>query len=52
MGRDVSELVTYGEYREMDLSPFSYSRLERGERLVERAVITRSPLERRSDVSG
>jgi len=39
MGRGVSELITYGEYRTQDLSPFSYSRLERGERLVERAVI-------------
>ena len=39
MGRGVSELITYGEFCTMDLSPFSYSRLERGERLVERAVI-------------
>lgn len=39
MGRGVSELITYGEYRELDLSPFSYGRLERGERLIERAVI-------------
>ena len=39
MGRGVSELITYGEYRELDLTPFSFSRLERGERLVERAVI-------------
>ena len=39
MGRGVSEWITYGEFRSMDLSPFSYSRLERGERLVERAVI-------------
>jgi hypothetical protein len=49
MGRDVSELITYGKYREMDLSPFSYSRLERGERLVERTVITRSLLARCMD---
>jgi glycine/D-amino acid oxidase-like deaminating enzyme len=39
MGRGVSELITYGEYRKLDLTPFSYDRLERGERLVERAVI-------------
>ena len=39
MGRGISELITYGEYRELDLSPFSYGRLERGERLIERAVI-------------
>jgi len=39
MGRGVSELITYGEFRTQDLSQFSYSRLERNERLVERAVI-------------
>lgn len=39
MGRGVSELITYGEYRSLDLKPFAYERLERGERLVERAVI-------------
>ena len=39
MGRGISELITYGEYRELDLEPFCYGRLERGERLVERAVI-------------
>ena len=39
MGRGVSELITYGGYRTLDLSPFSYNRLETGDRLVERAVI-------------
>jgi glycine/D-amino acid oxidase-like deaminating enzyme len=39
MGRGVSELVTYGEYRTLDLSPFSYGRIESNEPLVERAVI-------------
>ncbi len=39
MGRGVSELITYGEYRSLDLTPFAYDRLERGERLIERAVI-------------
>ena len=39
MGRGLSELITYGEYRTLDLTPFSYERLETGERLVERAVI-------------
>jgi len=39
MGRGVSELITYGEFREMDLKPFAFDRLERNEPLVERAVI-------------
>lgn len=39
MGRGVAELITYGEYREMDLTPFAFDRLERNEPLVERAVI-------------
>jgi glycine/D-amino acid oxidase-like deaminating enzyme len=39
MGRGVSELITYGEYRTLDLAPFSYGRLDRGEPLLERAVI-------------
>ena len=39
MGRGISELVTYGEYRTLDLSAFEYGRLERNEPLVERAVI-------------
>ena len=39
MGRGISELITYGTYRDLDLTPFSFARLERGERLVERAVI-------------
>ena len=39
MGRGVSELIAYGEFRELDLSPFAFDRLERNEPLVERAVI-------------
>ncbi|TDG16810.1 FAD-binding oxidoreductase [Paraburkholderia silviterrae] len=39
MGRGVSELITYGGYRTLDLSPFSYDRLERNAPLMERAVI-------------
>jgi glycine/D-amino acid oxidase-like deaminating enzyme len=39
MGRGLSELITYGAFRTLDLSVFSYDRLERGEPLVERAVI-------------
>ncbi len=39
MGRGISELIVYGEYRTLDLSPFEYGRLDRNEPLVERAVI-------------
>ena len=39
MGRGISELVTYGEYRTFDLSAFQFDRLDRNEPLVERAVI-------------
>lgn len=39
MGRGVGELITYGEYRTIDLSPFGYDRIERGEKFVEKAVI-------------
>ncbi|MGY9053607.1 MAG: NAD(P)/FAD-dependent oxidoreductase, partial [Rhodobacterales bacterium] len=39
MGRGLSELITYGEYRSLDLSPFSYARIENNEPFVEKAVI-------------
>jgi len=39
MGRGVSELVAYGEYRTLDLSPFGYDRIARNEPLIEKAVI-------------
>lgn len=39
MGRGVSELITHGEYRTLDLSPFGYDRIARNEPFVERAVI-------------
>jgi len=39
MGRGVSELVTYGEFRELDLSPLGYDRVARGEPFLETAVI-------------
>jgi len=39
MGRGVSEIITYGEYRSLDLSEFGYARIEREEPFVERAVI-------------
>lgn len=39
MGRGLSELVTYGEFRELDLSPLGYDRVARGEPFLEKAVI-------------
>jgi glycine/D-amino acid oxidase-like deaminating enzyme len=39
MGRGVSELITYGEFRALDLSAFGYDRVVRGERFEEKAVI-------------
>ncbi|MDH3715054.1 MAG: FAD-binding oxidoreductase [Gammaproteobacteria bacterium] len=39
MGRGTSELITYGEYRSLDLSPFNYERIGRNEPFVEKAVI-------------
>jgi glycine/D-amino acid oxidase-like deaminating enzyme len=39
MGRGVAELLVHGEYRSLDLSPFDFARIERGERFIEKAVI-------------
>ena len=39
MGRGMAELIAYGEFRTLDLSPFSYQRIEREEPLLEKAVI-------------
>lgn len=39
VGRGLSELITYGEYRTLDLSPLGYGRIERNEPIVEHAVI-------------
>ena len=39
MGRAVSELLTYGAYQTLDMTPFHYDRLLKGKRLVEKAVI-------------
>ena len=38
VGRGVAELLTYGEYRSLDLSPLSPRRLETGQLIVEDAV--------------
>jgi len=39
MGRGISELITYGEYRSLDLSPFGYERIENNLPFDEKAVI-------------
>jgi len=39
MGRGVAELITYGEYRSLDLSPFGYERIETQTKFIEKAVI-------------
>ncbi|MGI9406869.1 MAG: NAD(P)/FAD-dependent oxidoreductase [Hyphomicrobiaceae bacterium] len=39
MGRGAGELITYGEFRELDLSPLGVERIVRNEPFLERAVI-------------
>jgi len=39
VGRAISEWITYGEYRALDMSPFSYGRIEKNEPFLEKAVI-------------
>ncbi len=39
MGRGTAELITYGAYRALDLSPFNYERIHKGEKFIEKAVI-------------
>jgi len=39
MGRGASELIAYGEYRTLDLSPLGYDRIARGEPYPETAII-------------
>ncbi len=39
MGRGLSELITYGAFKTLDLSPFSFARIERNEPFLEKAVI-------------
>ena len=39
MGRGMAELLTYGEYRSLDLSPFNYDRIVENRPIIERAII-------------
>ncbi|MBB5722347.1 glycine/D-amino acid oxidase-like deaminating enzyme [Loktanella ponticola] len=39
MGRAMAELLTYGEYRTLDMTPFAYERVLAGEKFIEKAVI-------------
>ena len=39
IGRGASELVTYGEYRSLDLTPLGYQRIVTGEPFIETAII-------------
>jgi glycine/D-amino acid oxidase-like deaminating enzyme len=39
MGRGLSELITYGAFKTLDLLPFNFGRIERNEPFLEKAVI-------------
>ena len=39
VGRAVSELITYGEYRTLDLTPLGYERVLKNEPFLESVVI-------------
>ena len=39
MGRGLSEIITYGTYRSIDLTPFAYRRIAQGKPFIEKAVI-------------
>ena len=39
MGRGTAELLTYGEFKALDLSPFKYERIVQNRMIVEKAII-------------
>ncbi len=39
MGRGVSEIITYGEFRELDMSTLGYERIVKNEPFLEKAII-------------
>ena len=39
MGRGTAEYLTYGEYRTLDMTPFSYERVEKNSPIIEKAII-------------
>jgi len=39
MGRGMAEFIAHGEFRTLDLSPFGFQRIERGEPFMEKAII-------------
>lgn len=39
MGRGIAEWIATGAYQTLDLTPFGFARIERGEKFVEKAVI-------------
>lgn len=39
IGRGMAELIAYGEYRSLDLTPFDYQRIENKRSMIEQAII-------------
>jgi len=39
MGRGTAEMLVYGEYRDLDMSPFNYERIVNNKPIIEKAII-------------